>query len=133
MSDFRRFYRLDMPESIHTREPAFLCDLLDGLEGIPESQYRAFMLEHHPVEADVTDDTARLGYMGWGTGMMLDLDMRNRMEAIRVMLARLLGDRKSEYTPMLPPGAKDKRRESNTLDITHSSFASLAAFLGQVG
>lgn len=117
-----------MPAAIHAMPPALLCDLLDGLEGIPESQYGAWMAEHHPVPPSDGDGDMSLGWLGWSPGMALMLDARNRLEAIRVTLARMCGDRKTQYDRLPPPGTDDTRTQHEiraTADSAKAFFSGM--------
>ena len=43
-------------------EPSWLCDLLDGLEGVDGSLYRAWMAEHHPLPREDAKSMPRLDH-----------------------------------------------------------------------
>lgn len=104
-----------MPDCLTEYEPTFLCDLLDGLEANTDSLYRAWTLEHRKDEPG-GEAGARLGYLGWDQNALIAYDTRNSVEAMRVMFARFLGDRKSEYNELPPPGAQP--REPKTREAT---------------
>jgi len=116
---------MNLPADLKRYDPNFLCDLLDGLEGVPESLYRAWTLEH--------DDRAvgrlrrrdggplRLEWNGFGQTQMLLLDLQNTLDAVRVMLASHWSGKKREPRLILPPGADVPESRSSHVDAASSS------------
>lgn len=74
-ADFQRFYNINLPASMGRMEPSWLCDLLDGLEGVDGSLYRAWMAEHHPLLREDAKSMPRLSYLTYGQSQMLMLSM----------------------------------------------------------
>ena len=115
-------------------EPVWLCALLDGLEGVDGSLYRAYMMEHHPLPASDSKETPRLSYVTYGQSQMLMLDMANTLDVLRVMLARMMGDKKIKPRPINPPGVVDKpdSMASKSFTTAGKSFAQSTGMLGAV-
>ncbi|NEG55471.1 hypothetical protein [Bifidobacterium platyrrhinorum] len=77
---------------------------MDGLEGYDGSLYRAWMTTHHPLPHVKGDDKQmRLSPVTYGQLQMLALNQANTLEAIRVMLARLMGDKRTKPHLIHPP------------------------------
>lgn len=100
---------MNLPADLSVYGPSFLCDLLDGLEGIDGSLYRAWMLQHGPKpdKGDKRHRKRRLGYLSYSQDSSLLLDMANTLESVRVMLAKYMGDKNAKPDMILPPGADD--------------------------
>ena len=115
-------------------EPVWLCALLDGLEGVDGSLYRAYMMEHHPLPASDSKETPRLSYVTYGQSQMLMLDMANTLDVLRVMLAWMMGDKKIKPRPINPPGVVDKpdSMASKSFTTAGKSFAQITGMLGAV-
>lgn len=115
-------------------EPSWLCDLLDGLEGVDGSLYRAWMAEHHPLLREDAKSMPRLSYLTYGQSQMLMLSMTNQLEMIRVMIARMMGDKKSKPQPVYPPGHRGQARFGRAEIVLHGgkSFAQITGMLGAV-
>ena len=63
---------------MHAYDPNFLCDLLDGLEAIPDSQWRAWLLEHDGAGGGSgSSERLQLGWLGFGQSEMLLLQLQN--------------------------------------------------------
>lgn len=91
------------------------------MESIPESQYRAWVLEHTPTPDDGKPHTRQLDYTGWGQPQMLMLDMRNLLETIHIIVARLAGDEKTEPDFISPPGVDVKPGQGRVLEGTYDN------------
>ena len=106
---------MNLPDDLKRYGPSFLCDLLDGLEAVSGSLYRAWMMEHEPPAREGSTggrSTLRLDWLGYDQDSMLVMDIGNTLEAIRTMLASYMGGRKTKPNLILPPGAP----EENTPD-----------------
>lgn len=111
-------------------DPAFLCDLLDGLLSVDGSLYRAWTLQHSPIPVSGKQrDRLRLGYLGWGQSQMLMLELVNGMDRLNANVARL-GGAKTKPQPILPPGVPDEtpRRVSGRMSFDAFMDASQAFF-----
>lgn len=115
-------------------EPSWLCDLLDGLEGVDGSLYRAWMAEHHPLPREDAACFSRLSYLTYGQSQMLMLSMTNQLEMIRVMIARMMGDKKSKPQSVYPPGTvvKPDSVGPKSFSTAGKSFAQITGMLGAV-
>lgn len=109
--------------------PSFLCDLLDGLEGIDGSLYRAWILQHGPKpdKGSVRRGKRRLGYLSYSQDSSLLLDMANTLESLRVMLAKYMGDKTAKPDMILPPGAEDDgdKRSMNTSGMSIAQISGM--------
>lgn len=104
----------------------FLCDLLDGLEGVPGSLYRAWVLEHEkPVKGSKRAGRLKLGWLGYDQSEMLLLNVANSVEAIRCVVTNR-GGGKAKPEIVLPPGADDVNRK-NHVDGRGLSLSQYAA------
>lgn len=84
-----------------------MCDLMDALEAIDGSLYRAWMAEHEPLP-DLDSERGQrraLSYVSWSQSQMLLLELANSVETLRVTVTRALGDRKSKPVLLYPPGS----------------------------
>lgn len=115
-------------------EPSWLCDLLDGLEGVDGSLYRAWMAEHHPLLREDAKSMPRLSYLTYGQSQMLMLSMTNQLEMIRVMIARMMGDQEVEAAAVYPPGTvvKPDSVGPKSFSTAGKSFAQITGILGAV-
>lgn len=103
-------------------DPNFLADLLDGLEAVPDSLYRAWMLEHDSGTGSAGSERRRrmqLGWLGFDQSQLLLLSVRNTLDSIQSMLATHWSGRKSEPDPVLPPGADDAHGSPRHVDATN--------------
>lgn len=119
-SDFRRFYMLDWPDCMKTHAPGQLLALLDGLTGVDGSLYRAWRMEHRPSRQEDPGDR-RLSYVGWGQSQLLQMELVNTIETIRVMLARYMGDKKAKAQFLYPPGVEPDGGNRVRIDQKHMS------------
>ena len=110
-------------------EPSWLCDL-----GVDGSLYRAWMAEHHPLPREDAKSMPRLSYLTYGQSQMLMLSMTNQLEMIRVMIARMMGDKKSKPQPVYPPGTvvKPDSVGPKSFSTAGKSFAQITGMLGAV-
>lgn len=109
--------------------PSFLCDLLDGLEGIDGSLYRAWVLQHGPKpdKGSARRGKRRLGYLSYSQDSSLLLDMANTLESLRVMLAKYMGDKNAKPDMILPPGSEDDggKRSMNTSGMSIAQISGM--------
>lgn len=81
---------------------------------MPDSLYRAKMLEEAPASEDEGRDGAKplvLPWLGWDSKAMIEADIRNMMDSV---IVAKYGSKGSEPHPMLPPGAdKEPPRREN--------------------
>ena len=130
MSDFQRFYGLNVHTVRRVEDPSYVCDLLDGLEGIDGSLYRAWQLEHYQSDGESDGGGRRtLSYVSWTQSQMILLELSNNMEAVRTMLARVLGDRKAQPNMLLPPGVEPVEEKPRGMSLANMSFDSIEAAL----
>lgn len=120
---------MNLPADLSVYGPSFLCDLLDGLEGIDGSLYRAWMLQHGPKpdKGDKRHRKRRLGYLSYSQDSSLLLDMANTLESLRVMLAKYMGDKNAKPDMILPPGAEDDggKRSLNTSGMSIAQISGM--------
>lgn len=76
--------------------------LLAGLMAMPDSLYRARMLEEAPESEDRGDGPLTLPWLGWDSRSMVVADMRNMMDAL---ISAKYGGKDAKPNPMLPPGS----------------------------
>ena len=128
--DFRRFYNLNLPDDIKRYEPSYLCDLLDGLEGIDGSMYRAWLLQYEPVDENDKSERGkrRLSYLSFSQDSALFLEMANTLETLRVMLALYMGDKKAQPDLILPPGVD----AIDGVDATKRSMSTAGMSISQI-
>lgn len=93
-------------QALREFEPSYVSNLLDGLEGVDGSLYRAWSLDRNPPKpgGDGKQDR-RLQWLSYSQDSTLLLEIRNLLELLRVMFARYMGDRKSKPEFALPPGS----------------------------
>lgn len=105
-------------------DPAFLCDLLDGLLSIDGSLYRAWTLRHSPTGRQDRQrrERLRLDYLTWGQSQMLMLELVNGIDRLNTNVT-LLGGGKAKPHPILPPGVRDAT-EPRHVGGKHMSFHS---------
>lgn len=101
---------------------------MDGLEGYDGSLYRAWMTTHHPLPRDGEEKTPRLSPVTYGQSQMLALNQANTLEAIRVLLARFMGDRKTQPHLINPPST-DAGKAKATPVKRASSLRGVNAFI----
>lgn len=112
-----------MPACLRTHDPAYLCDLMDGLAGIPESQLRARLIEEQPPEATQTG----LGYLGFSQDSAILLRIANLLDVLRVQQARMMGDGKTGTDQLPPPGGEKPKPR-----VVEASYDNAAAFFGRM-
>ena len=111
VSDFRRFYGLKWPDCIRESGPQYCMDLLDGLECIPGSLYRAYVLDHTDIKVKDSGERRKLGWLDYSQDSRLLLDIRNTLEIIRMFLASM-GGSKSEADMVLPPNCVESGKRT---------------------
>lgn len=90
--------------------PARAERLLAGLMAMPDSLYRARMLEEAPDESgDGGDGPLTLPWLGWDSKSMVMADMRNMMDAL---ISAKYGGKDAKPNPMLPPGSARRAKPS---------------------
>lgn len=121
---------MDLPDCLHTTGPTSLENLFDGLMFNPDSLYRAWLLEHEPPDMPSRDKEHGYSWLGWSQDSMLRLDERNLLETIRVTVARIAGDKKSQPRFAYPPGVERKpEKDRSTLDMAEATADSMRMFL----
>lgn len=100
---------MDWPDCLRRYEPQHLTELLEGLVMIPESLYRAHVLEHTTFDPPKHGDgSQRLSWHGYSQDSRLLLDIDNRLELIGAQLTAMAGG-KAKPSFIDPPNAPDKR------------------------
>lgn len=79
--------------------------LLAGLMAMPDSLYRARMLEEAPESGTKDDGPLTLPWLGWDSKSTLMADMRNMMDAL---ISAKYGGKGAKPNPVLPPGMARK-------------------------
>lgn len=85
-------------------------DLLEGLEGIPDSQYRASVFKNIPLDArnSKSKERERLSWQGYSQDTRLLLDISNKLELLSHQVNALGGGKNHEMQFIDPPNAPDK-------------------------
>lgn len=110
---------MNLPSIIHESDPSFLCDLLDGLLAIPESQWRAFTLEHYPDDERERGGRLQLEWLGFGQSQLLLMQLQNTLDSMRSMLASHWSGKKVDSVPVLPPGVHADSSVRGRVDGSH--------------
>ena len=111
---------MNLPADVHAYDPNFLCDLLDGLEAIPDSQWRAWLLEHDGAGGGSgSSERLQLGWLGFGQSEMLLLQLQNTLDSLRSLAVSHWSGKKVGFEPILPPGIDAVSRDVNRVDGSH--------------
>lgn len=118
-----------MHRTLREEGAGFACDLLDGLEAVSESQYRAWLLEHCRTmrASNGAGERLHLGYLHWDERTMLLLDMANSLDRLNANVIRL-GGGKAKSRPILPPGPE---KDSVPSRVDGSTARNLDEWMGQ--
>ena len=115
--------------------PVRAIRLLSGLNAMPDSLYRARVLQEH-TEAGGFDDTngdsnskpVVLPWLGWDSSMMLLADVRNMMDGY---LAAKADNRKVKANPVHPPSYTPPRELPTHGEVSALDFVRIAHMIGK--
>lgn len=101
------------------------------MEAIPDSQWRAWLLEHDAV-VDGSDRAERLqlGWLGFGQSEMLLLQLQNTLDSLRSLAVSHWSGKKVGFEPILPPGVDAVSHDADRVDGSH--VTSLADYMARV-
>lgn len=72
-------------------DPQWLLDLLDGLQFIPDSVYRAYVLEHAELKPSSDSKVDKLSWNGYSQDSRLLMDAVNHLETISAQISAIGG------------------------------------------
>lgn len=100
------------------------------MEAIPDSQWRAWLLEHDDAGGGSDrSERLQLGWLGFGQSEMLLLQLQNTLDSLRSLAVSHWTGKKTGFEPILPPGVDAVSRDVNHVDVSQAT--SLADYMAR--